>query len=163
MRRINTCQQRKIAGDHQPLNMVRVGHIAGLRDRMLHTGHFGGCTPINRRQIAGLAQPVLRRIVRTVVKIDSAHKFAPADDLANKSLGGIYRHKTRLPCRLDPLAYLHRRQKADIYIGRQQRMGQNRIGHQHRILIVAKRWQGVGYEMIQRLQRPCPVCRPAKG
>ena len=38
--RFKACQQRKVTGDHQPLDMMGIGMLAGVADHLGHTVHL---------------------------------------------------------------------------------------------------------------------------
>ncbi len=108
LRRIDPRQQGEVARHHQPLDMMRIGVIAGLSHRLRHAVHPRGRTPIDRRQVAVMPQHVARGIVRPFQEIDAAHVFAPADDLADESFRRIQADLARGMGVGGGLAHLHR-------------------------------------------------------
>lgn len=69
--------------------MMGIGQIARLPHRMGQAVHPRRPAPIERGQIAGMVQRVALSILRPFQKIDAAHEFPPADDLANEPFDRI--------------------------------------------------------------------------
>ena len=100
-----------------------------------------------------MPQNITGGIVRPLKEIDAPHILAPADDLPDEPFGGVDR---RVSCGIgvgSGLANLGHVQQPDVKVGRQDRVIQEFILVQHRVLIVPKPRQGIRDEMVQRLQR----------
>ena len=143
--------------------MVRIGHVAGLSDRVGHAGHFRGLAPVHLRQRPVVAERVSGHVVGPGQRPDAADELSPADDLTDEAFGRVDRNPACLPFGLNRKANLHRVKKAEVDVGRDQRVRQGRVIRQHRVLFVAKARQGVGDEMGQRVQGSGPVHCPVEG
>ncbi len=163
LRRVNPGQSGEIARHHQSLEYD--GH---RRDRGFGRPRRAGrpClwAPPNRRVAGGV---VIQRVEAQVIGAhqgpEAADIFAPADDLADEALDGLDRGGACVKGGLGPRADLGRGEETEIEIGRDQRVRQEGIAGQHRILFGAKARQGMGEEVIQRLQGLRAGDGPAKG
>ena len=113
---IDTCEQGKIAGDHQPLDMVGIGLIARLFDTGLDAGHFGIRGPVEIRKRPGGVQCIAVDIIRPLAPIDAAHIFAPADDLTDKAFRRVEGGAALTIFGLDRAAHFERIEEAAIEI-----------------------------------------------
>lgn len=155
-------EQREIARHHQPLDVVRVGEILRLRDRLADTAHRRRRAPVEAGQRAGGAERVLRRIARHKVPVDAADVLSPAEDLADEAFHGIERGAARAPGVFRRPAGLHRVEQADVEAGRNKRVEHRRLPGGHRILVVAEQRQAVADEGIKRRARLLRRDRPGE-
>ena len=89
---IAACQQREIAGNHQPLDMVGISMFQRLADGLRKAVHVSLSGPVKGWKRAVRAQFVAVHIIRPGKPIDTAYIFAPPDYLPDEALGGIDRH-----------------------------------------------------------------------
>ncbi len=143
LRWLNAGQQCKIAGNHKALNVVCVGIVEGVFQTLCHAVHARVTGPVTRWQIALIPKVVVFGIVWHQPPVKPAHVFAPADDLAYESFGGVDGHITFLPGTFRCLAHFDRGQEAHIQTGGQQAMKQEWLPVAHGILVLAKIGQAV--------------------
>ena len=105
-RRCKACEQRKVAGDHQPLDVMRIGVAACFGYDLRQTPQRCVAGPEERRQGPLRVQMVAVRIAGHPGPIQAADILAPAQYLSHKTLDGIERCGAAAPLRDSCLAYL---------------------------------------------------------
>ena len=145
---IKARQQGKIAGDHQPLNVMGIGIFDGFADHRGKAGHAGFARPEKRGQRTLGLQKIPCLVSRHQKPVDAAHIFAPADDLTDKPFDGIERCAPYKVSALRRAAERQRIEKADIDIEGQERMVEEGIVLQHGVLRLAKARQEFGDEGV---------------
>ena len=134
--RVQAGQQREIARDHQPLDVMRIGVAHGLPDHHCHAAHAGGAGPKKFRQSFLRPQRITRRIFRHVEPINAAHEFPPAQNLPDKSFHGVQGRRTCPVCLLRRAAQSRRVQQPQIQRRGHQRVEHERLVRRHRVLPV---------------------------
>ena len=124
--------------DHQPLDVVGVAELKRLPDRVAQAGHLGVTRPEKRRQRAGRAEGVDRRVVRHAQPVDAAHEFPPTQDLADKPLRARQRRPAGAVGRLRRRHDLARIEQLEIQRGRQTRVVEPGLALPHGVLMAAK-------------------------
>ena len=135
---VQSGQQRKIARDHEALDMVRVGMLDRLANRLRQAMHVGFTGPVKFRQWPRRGKRVAFHIFWTSVPIDPAHIFAPADDLPDEPLGCVNWHFACAILHFNRAAQVKRVKQTRVDIRRKDRVPQKRFSGEHCILIVPK-------------------------
>ena len=148
--RIDPRQQREIAGDHQPLDVMGIGVLARLGHRRANAGHRGLARPVEAGQRPRVAKKVAALVARHPEPVDPADIFAPADDLPDEPFRRVQWHPPGAPLRLDPAANAQRIEQAAVEILRNDGVIEERFARQHRILEVTELRQSLFHEGLER-------------
>ena len=136
--------------------MVGIGKPARLVDRLLHAVHAGIAAPEEIRQRAMRLKIVHRGIVRHLQPVDAAHKFAPAQNLANEALDRVQRRMAGVPGGFGGAHRLAGKQQPGIQIKADMAVIHPRLVRDHRVLIGAEQRQPLGDECVKDSKRLLP-------
>ncbi len=162
--RMDPRQQGKVAGHHQPLDMVGVGVIQRLANGVTHAGHVCFAAPEKTGQRPLSLEKIAALIVGHLLPVEGAHELAPAEDLANKALhlrqgdSGLI----GLPVGLGCADHLEGVEHLAVEGKRQAAMKQAPAPLAQGILIAAKVGQAVGQKMGQQLATLAPADGPGQ-
>ena len=95
---MNTADQREVASDHEPLNVVTVSSVKHFTNARLHARHVGVAAPIKVWQLAALIKPISICICRALKPIHAAHELAPTNQLTNERLHRLQWRLARVVC-----------------------------------------------------------------
>ena len=115
-RRIKACNQREIAGHHQPLDMMCISVTLCLADRFGHAAHVCLARPVKIRERMMCVQRIGLPVARHLQPVDAADILAPADDLPDEPFHRIQRGASLAPLSLRAVAHIQRVQQAAIYV-----------------------------------------------
>ena len=155
-------QQRKIAGDHEALNVMGIGVATRRVDGFEQAMHVRLRGPVEIRQRPGRIQIIALRVVRHVQPVQTADVLAPSQYLPDEALDRVQRRPVTSVGLERRLADFARQQQADVQVRRQHRVEQVVFGCLHCILVVAEQGQAVVDEMLQRRQRVLACGAPAE-
>ena len=160
--RIDPRQQGKVAGHHQPLDMVGVTVLKRLANSVAHAGHPSFAAPEKAGQRPVGPEKIGLLVVGHLLPVKGANKLAPAEDLANKPLhlcqrdGGLI----GLPVGFGGADHLKRMKHLAVEGKRQAAVKQAPAPLAQGILIAAKVRQAVGEKMGQQLATLAPCDGP---
>ena len=155
-------QQRKVADDHEALDVVGIRMLQRLAHGVLHAAHFGLARPEPLRQRRVVAQGVALVVAGHVGPVDAAHIFAPTQYLADKALHRRQRRSARVVRGLGALHHLVRAQHFGVEREGQQGVKEPRALGAHGVFIRAKVGQRGGNEVVKPGQCLGPIQRPAQ-
>ena len=143
-------EEREVARDHQPLDVVRVAMGKRLADRLAHAVHAGLAGPVPRRQ-----RPLVTEVVRLgkpghVAPVDAADELAPAEHLPHEPLRGRERRHPRPIGSFRSGQHVPRVEQLEVHRGREQRMPAERHARPHRVLEAAELRQPLAHEGVER-------------
>jgi len=146
---IDPRQQREIAGDHEPLDVVRIGLIARLAHAGGNAGHIGIGGPVECGERPRGAEPVLIGIAGHEMPVYAAYIFAPSKDLADEALGGVDGYAPGAASLVDARANPACIEQPAIEILRDHRVVEKRLAREHGVLIVAEAREPMRDEIVE--------------
>ncbi|VXA84398.1 hypothetical protein AERO8C_170071 [Aeromonas veronii] len=160
--RIEPRQQGKVAGHHQPLDMVGVAMLQRLMNGVAHAGHPGFTAPEETGQRPVGPEKIGLLVVGHLFPVEGTDKLAPAEDLANKPLHLRQRDVglIGLPVGFGAADHLKRMKHFAVEGKRQTAVKQAPAPLAQGILIAAKVGQAVGEKMGEQLATLAPCDGP---